>query len=776
MKKKNILLLSIAGLWTMAGFAQAAKDSARIARNLTIDEVVVTGTRNETDIRHLPMTISVVNRKVLEQRFQPSVLPALTEQVPGLFATSRGIMGYGVSTGAAGGMNLRGIGGSPTAGLLVLIDGHPQYMGLMGHPIADAYQTMLTDRVEVLRGPASVLYGSNAMGGVINIVTRKMQEDGVKTHAQIGYGSYNTLQTEVSNRIRKGRFSSVVTGSYNRTDGHRDNMEFEQYGGYAKLGYDFNDSWKLWGDVNITQFKASNPGEAGNPYIDNDSRITRGMTSLALENRYEKSSGALSFFYNWGRHKINDGYHPGGTPQESHFNSKDRMLGVSWYQSATLFTGNRLTVGFDYQHFGGESWNRMVSTGERVPGVDKQMDEFAGYVDFRQDLGEWLSLDAGIRVDHHSHVGTEWIPQGGLSFHLPRQTEVKAMVSKGFRNPTIREMYMFPPQNPDLMAESLMSYELSFSQRVLDGTLSYGINLYYIDGDNMIMTVPTDGKPKNVNTGKIENRGIEANIGYRITPHWHVNAKNSPMADMQAMALRQLSMANYSGLVELLKKSYYESNYFVVRLEALRLLALNYPTEVADVLQTAMNDSYELIRRYAVEYVEKNCNPELLPAWIESYLLRGHENRHRFRIFSAINTFDHDMALNELKKQVAGWSFYDSSYVNELLEYFPRQKKGLERDFALIGNPESTTKQIQSEISRFRNKPITKAIEPLLNIVKNESQEEELRIAAAETLGWYNLYHNKANIIKELETFQTSKKKVMNEVIKTINRLKSKNR
>ena len=251
---------------------------------------------------------------------------------------------------------------------------------------------------------------------------------------------------------------------------------------------------------------------------------------------------------------------------------------------------------------------------------------------------------------------------------------------------------------------------------------------------------------------------------------------NSPMADMQAMALRQLSMANYSGLVELLKKSYYESNYFVVRLEALRLLALNYPTEVADVLQTAMNDSYELIRRYAVEYVEKNCNPELLPAWIESYLLRGHENRHRFRIFSAINTFDHDMALNELKKQAADWSFYDSSYVNELLEYFPRQKKGLERDFALIGNPESTTKQIQSEISRFRNKPIAKAIEPLLNIIKNESQEEELRIAAAETLGWYNLYHDKTSIIKELETFQTSKKKVMNEIVKTINRLKGKNR
>ena len=510
----------------MAGFAQTTKDSTRIAGSLTIDEVVVTGTRNETDIRHLPMTISVVNRKVLEQSFQPSVLPVLTEQVPGLFTTSRGIMGYGVSTGAAGGMSLRGIGGSPTAGLLVLIDGHPQYMGLMGHPIADAYQTMLTDRVEVLRGPASVLYGSNAMGGVINIVTRKMQEDGIKTNAQIGYGSYNTLQTEVSNRIKKGRFSSIVTGSYNRTDGHRDDMEFEQYGGYAKLGYDFNDAWKLWGDVNITQFKASNPGEAGNPYIDNDSRVTRGMTSFALENHYEKSSGALSFFYNWGRHKINDGYHPGGTPQESHFNSKDRMLGISWYQSATLFTGNRVTTGFDYQHFGGESWNKVLATGERKSGVDKQMDEFAGYIDFRQDINSWLSLDAGVRVDHHSHVGTEWIPQGGLAFHLPKNTEIKAMVSKGYRNPTIREMYMFAPANPELEPEKMINYEFSYSQCLLEGALSYGMNLYYINGDNIIMSNGLT-PPLNINSGEIENWGIETNVGYRINSHWNIYANYS---------------------------------------------------------------------------------------------------------------------------------------------------------------------------------------------------------------------------------------------------------
>ena len=524
-KRSVVVFAFVCIVFPGMALAEEPVDSLSFQKVLPLDEVVVTGTRNETDVRHLPMTVSVVGQNQLARRYQPSVLPALAEQVPGLFVTSRGVMGYGVSTGAAGGLSLRGMSGS--AQMLVLIDGHPQYMGLFGHPISDSYQTMLADRVEVLRGPASVLYGSNAMGGVINIVTKKKREDGTDTHINIGAGSYGTLQTEAVNRVKKGRFSSVVSASYNRTDGHRADMGFEQYGGYAKLGYDFTDNWKLWGDVNVTHFNASNPGEITSPLIDNDSHITRGMASAMLENHYGRASGALSFFYNWGRHKIDDGYHPGEQPQESLFHSKDLMMGVSWYQSAELYEGNRLTVGFDYQHFGGESWNEVIADGSRVPGVDKKQDEFAGYVDFRQDIGAWLSLNAGVRVDHHSHVGTEWVPQGGLAFHLPRHAELKAMVSKGFRNPTIREMYMFPPQNPDLMPERMMNYELSFTHQLLDGDLRYGANLYYINGDNLIMTTRVDGRPMNVNSGEIENWGLEGNVSYRISPWWNVNANYS---------------------------------------------------------------------------------------------------------------------------------------------------------------------------------------------------------------------------------------------------------
>ena len=525
-----------------AGIASAQTDSlsnsylamaGKPSDPIHIGEVVVTGTRNETDVRHLPLTVSVIDRQEIEQSMQPSVLPILTQQVPGLFITSRGIMGYGVSNGAAGGISLRGLSGG-SGRMMVLIDGHPQYAGIFGHPISDAYQSFLAERVEVLRGPASVLYGSNAMGGVINIVTRQLHEEGVKTNVNLGYGSFNTLQSEVTNRIRKGRFTSLISGSYNRTDGHRSNMGFEQYGGYAKLGYRVTDNWNLRGDVNVTHFNASYPGPVSAPLLDGDQSITRGMTSFAVENKYEKTSGAASFFYNWGNHWINDGYTPskGETPQESRFLSFDNMMGLSLYQSTQFFPGNRITVGFDWFRYGGHAWNKFVSgekAGTTSDLVDKHEDELAGYVDFRQDLGSWLTLDAGVRVDHHSRVGTEWIPQAGLSFHLPRTIELKASASKGFRYPILREMYMFPPQNPDLKPESMWSYELAWAQHLLDNSLTYGINLFYIDGKNLIVTLPNPNGTGmlNQNTGKIENCGVEGEVAYRIDPHWSVEANYS---------------------------------------------------------------------------------------------------------------------------------------------------------------------------------------------------------------------------------------------------------
>ena len=500
--------------------------------SVALHDVVVTGTRNATDVRLLPMTVTVVGREKLTEQNQPSVLPTVMQQTPGLFTTSRGVLGYGVNTGA-GSLKVRGVGSG--AQLLVLIDGQPQYAGLMGHPIPDAYQTMMAERVEVVRGPASLLYGSNAMAGVLNIVTRQMNENGVKTDVMVQGGSYGTLQASATNRLKLGKFSSIVGAQYQRTDGHRQNSEFEQLDGFVKLGYDFAPHWKALGDLNITHFNNSNPGPVDAPLIDNDFKITRGLASVSLNNDYDRTSGSLRAYFDWGHHNIDDGYAAGGSPRTALYKHNDYIGGLTWYQSARLFEGNRTTVGVDWQHFGGSAWNENRASGEKTyltkdadgNVVEKQhADDVAGYIDFRQDILSWLTVDAGLRLDHHSVIGTELVPQGGLSFHLTNASELKALVSKGFRNPTVREMYMFPPATTDLKPERMMNYELSYSQR-FGGKGHFGANIFYIKGENLINTVRIDGRPRNVNMGDFENWGLELTGDYRIDSHWSLNANYS---------------------------------------------------------------------------------------------------------------------------------------------------------------------------------------------------------------------------------------------------------
>jgi len=501
-------------------------------RNDTIllDEVIVTGTMPKVNLRNLPMSISVISGKQIDERMQPSLLPLLTEEVPGLFISQRGVMGYGVANGAAGGMSIRGIGGAPTSGVLVLIDGHPQYMGLMGHPLADSYQSQMAERVEFVRGPASVLYGSTATGGVLNIITKKQKTEGSHQSAQISYGSYNTLSAEVMNGWKKEKLHLVGNIGYNRSDGHRENMDFEQLNGYAKAGYDFTRNWSSFIDLNLSKTLSANPGSVSNLMIDNDADILRGVASAVLENEYSRTSGAVKFFYNFGSHEINDGISIASSalPPDYRFRSDDQMFGFSAYQSYSFFEGNKTTAGFDFQRFGGKAWNKFPNEADNVDLADVHLNNGAVYLNLQQSLpGNKLTLNGGIRLDHHEINGTEWIPQLGLSFNPASSTVLKAIVSKGFRNPTIREMYMFPPQNPDLKPERLWNYELSYLQALFDNQLSVGVNLFYMKGDNMIQVAMIDGKPLNINSGKVENRGIELSSAWQATQSLRFSANYS---------------------------------------------------------------------------------------------------------------------------------------------------------------------------------------------------------------------------------------------------------
>lgn len=497
-----------------------------------IDEVTVTGTRAQVNRNNVPMTISVIDRREIEESSESALLPVLSDRIPGMFVTERGVTGFGVSSGGSGGITMRGVGGSPTTEVLILIDGHPQYMGIMGHHLPDAYVASDVEKVEVIRGPASILYGSNAMGGVINIITRKQNRDGWNANGRLMYGSYDTQKYMANAGLKKGKYDGFVSINHDRTDGHRDNSDFHITNAYARSGYNISENFRLWGDVSIASYKAQNPGTEDIPMFDNISNILRGVASVSLENDYGKTNGVLKLFYNFGMHKINDGYGKGGTPRDFRFRSNDNNWGVSLYQIFRPFSGNIITGGIDFKSFGGHAWNRYEDNRPNADIVDTTVYEIAGYAIVQQTLFDKLTLNGGIRLEHNKSYGNEWIPQIGFAYRPYETTVIKGSISKGFRSPTIREMFMWGTANSDLKPERMTNYEVSVGQKFLNGRLNAELTGFIADGSNLIKTesVEDDKGNKrmvNMNTGDFLNRGIEFSLMWHASHNLRLHSNYS---------------------------------------------------------------------------------------------------------------------------------------------------------------------------------------------------------------------------------------------------------
>jgi len=340
-------------------FAQELiKDSVRL------DEVVVTGSKVEISRKVIPLSVSQISKQEIESTGQINILPALNTFVPGIFVTERNILGFGVATGGSGGISMRGIGGAPNTGVLILIDGHPQYQGIFGHPLADAYVASDVEKVEIIRGPASLLYGSNAMGGVINIITRKNSKEGFSGSVGASYGSYNTQKYYGTIGFKKDKFSVFASANHDQTDGIRANTDFKITNGFTKVGYEFNQNWNISADFNIAKYNANDNGpvwKTPTPVIAPNTvaaapapfgiDILRGKTSVSIENKYARMDGALKLYQNFGEHILPDNKLPNNTI--SPFRSTDRSSGIMIFETFKLLKNNSITVGADFKQYGG---------------------------------------------------------------------------------------------------------------------------------------------------------------------------------------------------------------------------------------------------------------------------------------------------------------------------------------------------------------------------------------------------------------------------------------
>lgn len=498
MNKPILILLS--------AFLLSAPDmtgAGRIDTTKVLNEVVVTGTNNSVPRRLLPYTVSVVSNRQLEATGQTQVLSAISGMVPSLFVSQRSIFGFGVSNGGAGHIKLRGVGGDRASAVLMMVDGQPQFAGIYSHHIADFYDKEYVERIEVLRGPGSVLYGSNAMAGTINVITKNATKKGVRTTLQSQYGSYNTWLSSLTNTVRFGRFSSLVSLSYNRTDGTVKNFDFRQADGYVKVGYDFSDRWRAYIDYTLMNFRGNDPiyptlsdPESTDIYRQN---ITRGEAAATVTNTYGSLSGSARIYYNYGNHFVDD---------PKHFHSLDDRLGIILYENFRPWKDASATVGFDFDFYSGQipvSGGNNHTEGSLSTISRKSIMEYSPYLTLSQMLLDGMvNVSAGLRMANSDRFHTQWVPQFGFSLNPGQDWTVKGNLAMGYRNPSFRELYLYRMANPDLQPEKMMNYEVS-AGKTFSRYLSAELTGYYSKGDNMIQTVDM----KNRNTGSFINKGLE---------------------------------------------------------------------------------------------------------------------------------------------------------------------------------------------------------------------------------------------------------------------------
>lgn len=504
-----------------------------------LGEVVVTGTNAGMAKNRLPYSVSVIGEERLQSTGQTQVLSAISGMVPSLFVSERSIFGFGVSNGGSGHIKLRGVGGDRASAVLMMVDGQPQFAGIYSHHIADFYDKEYVERVEVLRGPGSVLYGSNAMAGAINVITKQAAADGVHTTISTQYGSYNTWLTSATNTTRFGRFNSLASVSYNRTDGTVDNFDFKQADGYVKVGYDFSTRWKAAADYTIMHFKGNDPiyPKLSNPESTDIYRqsITRGEASLSATNTYAGTNGTARVYYSYGSHFVDD---------PRHFHSRDDRFGVIVYQNFSPWQGASATVGFDFDRYSGEipvSGGNQHAPGSMSTIGRKKINEYSPYVTLSQSLaGELLNLNGGVRMANSDMFDTQWVPQLGFALNPGAGYTVKGTLAMGYRNPSFRELYLYRMANPDLQPEKMMNYEVSAGKR-FSRYLNIDITLYYSRGRDMIQVLDN----RNTNTGRFINKGVE------------VSASSHPLDNLRLYASYSYLHTSLNNLTGAPKNQYY---------------------------------------------------------------------------------------------------------------------------------------------------------------------------------------------------------------------------
>lgn len=481
----SVLALMLASTQTIA----LAEDNIQLTNEGSL-ELSITANRRIQGINETLAPVSVITKEDIS-RYQATSVAQLLTRVPGVNVTNRGGAGKDTS------VFLRG---TNSGHVLVLIDGVRHGSATLGSTAFQHIPVDQIERIEVVRGPRSSLYGSEAIGGVIQIFTKKGQQ-GLNPSISLSAGSHNTFKGNVSLSGGNDKTTYQLNVSKEETDGidacnsttsgcfadEPDNDGYERESVSLNVAHKFSDVVKA--GVSVLRAEGSTDFDGG---FQNESDFVQEVISVNLS---ADVTDKLNLRFNVGQSKDENDNFKDGT-FTGNFDTKQNT--ASLIANYAINSNNNILFGTDW--------------------VDAKIDSSTDYdVTSRDNSGVFVSyatqlnkthIDASLRYDDNEQFGSE--TTGGIAFgqELTDSIRLKASYGTAFKAPTFNQLYFPDFGNLGLLPEESENYELG-----LDGKFNHSrweINVFQNDIDNLIAGFPVS------NTDEARIRGIEAVLATKL--------------------------------------------------------------------------------------------------------------------------------------------------------------------------------------------------------------------------------------------------------------------
>lgn len=495
--------IAIAMGFTSPAFAQDQSTD----KTATLDTIVVTASRSEQKIEDVPARINIIEPKILEQS-PIAALPQLLQTDASINMVQTG--GYG----QAASIFLRGTNSNHT---LLLRDGVRLNSNTSGAASLPFIDTTDIKQIEVLKGPASVLYGADAIGGVVQLISKTPEKTSAFVTGEMGENK--TYKAVIGADLAEDGFYAQIRGQRLETDGtpvteakNNKKASFDQKGYSAKVGID------------KAQYAASVDYSENQGYSDYDNYGN--LVSQDFKNEAINVKGRFNVLDNVAVHarlsQYKDNIDQNTSSDYVHSTTQEAELYTKWQ----ITPAQNILVGSTFKDIKGDVYSKNLYGGQDVK--YKESVDTIGYFAQHQYQHNGLDTQVGVRVEDNDKFGTHTVGQGAIRYQILPLTSIYANVGSAFRAPTTNDLYaMSWGANPDLKPEESFSYEIGVDQK-LNHNIDLGLSIYRNKVDNLISFQA--GKLINVN--KATFTGGEASFKWQqdelflSTTYAYVQAKD----------------------------------------------------------------------------------------------------------------------------------------------------------------------------------------------------------------------------------------------------------